>query len=448
MWKAKSHAIPSLFIVANSISWFLLTLFLIIDILYSSNQLPFDQVLTISACYFGGLILSSIIGGTLLAKTFLKKNALLVWNFAGVFSCLLFYFFYSPTNLVTTSALSLLLSCSIGLGIPTCLSLFASQSNTEKRGRLGAVVFFTIQILAALILLPLGGETIAFQFLILAVWRLIGVGGFLFYKPQERKPEEQKTSLLSIIRERRFILLFLPWFLFALINYIENPVLEIGMGKIGPDLYNNYVVITNVISSIAAIPAGILCDLKGRKITGIAGFVFLGLGYAFLSVFSGTGILAYIFFMVFDGVAWGILYVNFIFVIWGDLSEGRSREKYYVLGGLPFLLSGLIQVLVQPFAQYINIGLSFSFATFFLFIAILPLVFAPESLSDKIMKARELNDYIQKAIGAVNKRKPDEKKQTEEKEDQKSEQSTGEEDENSQETEQDKKARELAEKYY
>ena len=165
MWKAKLQAVPSLFIVANSISWFLLTLFLIIDILYSSNQLPFDQVLAISACYFGGLILSSIIGGTLLAKILLKKNALLVWNIAGVFSCLLFYFFYSPTNLVTTSALSLLLSCSIGLGIPTCLSLFATQSKTEKRGRLGAVVFFTIQILAALILLPLGGEAIPFQFL-------------------------------------------------------------------------------------------------------------------------------------------------------------------------------------------------------------------------------------------------------------------------------------------
>ncbi len=448
MWKAKLQAVPSLFIVANSISWFLLTLFLIIDILYSSNQLPFDQVLAISACYFGGLILSSIIGGTLLAKILLKKNALLVWNIAGVFSCLLFYFFYSPTNLVTTSALSLLLSCSIGLGIPTCLSLFATQSKTEKRGRLGAVVFFTIQILAALILLPLGGEAIPFQFLVLAVWRLLCIGGFLFYKPEEKRPEEQKTSLLSIIRERRFILLFLPWFLFALINYIENPVLELGMSKIGPDLYNNYVVITNVISSIAAIPAGILCDLKGRKITGIAGFVFLGLGYAFLSVFSGAGILAYIFFMVFDGIAWGILYVNFIFVIWGDLSEGRSREKYYVLGGLPFLLSGLIQVLVQPFAQYINIGLSFSFASFFLFIAILPLVFAPESLSDKIMKERELNSYIQKALNAVNKTKPDEKKQTEEKEDKNSEQSKGEEDENSQETEQDRKARELAEKYY
>jgi len=236
--------------------------------------------------------------------------------------------------------------------------------------------------------------------------------------------------------------------MFTLINYIETPILEIGMNSIRPDLYNTYFIVNNIISSIAAILAGFLCDLKGRKITGIVGFIFLGLGYAFLSIFSGSGIIAYILFMVLDGIAWGILYVNFIFVIWGDLSEGSSRERYYVLGGLPFLLSGLFQVLVQPFAQYINVGLSFSLATFFLFIAVLPLVFAPESLSDKIMKARELNDYIQKAIGAVNKRKPDEKKQTEEKEDQNSEQSNGEEDENSQETEQDKKARELAEKYY
>lgn len=450
MWKARSQVISSIFIVANSISWFILTLFLIINILYGSNsdQLPFQNIVTISFSYFGGLILSSIIGGTLLAKILRKKSVFLMWTLTGVFSCLLFYLFYSQANLAVVSILSLILSCSIGLGIPTCLSLFASSSKIEKRGRLGAVVFFIIQILAAMVSLPLDGQAVPFQFLFLALWRLIGVGGFLFYKPVEIDPEERKTTLSSIIRERRFILLFLPWFMFTLINYIETPILEIGMNSIRPDLYNTYFLVNNIISSIAAILAGFLCDLKGRKITGIVGFIFLGLGYAFLSIFSGSGIIAYILFMVLDGIAWGILYVNFIFVIWGDLSEGSSRERYYVLGGLPFLLSGLFQVLVQPFAQYINVGLSFSLATFFLFIAVLPLVFAPESLSDKIMKARELNDYIQKAIGAVNKRKPDENKQTEEKEVQNSEQSNDEEDENSQETEQDKKARELAEKYY
>ncbi len=406
MWKAKSQVISSLFIVANSISWFLLTLVFMINILYSKNAapLPFESIALLSASYFGGLILSSIIGGTLLSKILQKKSVFLLWNLLGVFSCLLFYFFYSQPNLVAVSILSLILSFSIGLGIPTCLSLFATQSKTEKRGQLGAVVFFTIQILAALILLPLDGETVAFQFLILAVWRLMGLGGFLFYKPADKKPDERKTSLLSIIRERKFLLLFLPWFMFTLINYVETPVLEIGMGSIGPDFYTTYSIVTIVISSIAAIPAGILCDLKGRKIVGVTGFIFLGLGYAFLSIFSGAGIIGYIFFMIFDGIAWGLLYVTFIFVVWGDLSDGSSREKYYVLGGLPFLLSGLIQVLVQPFAQYINIGLSFSFASFFLFIAILPLAFASETLSDKIMKKRELNRYIQKALSTVNRK--------------------------------------------
>ena len=450
MWKAKSQAASSLFIVVNSISCFTLTLVLIINILYGQNEDPlaFENIVTISVSYFGGLILSSIIGGTLLAKILQKKSALLIWNLMGAFSCLLFYFFYSQTNLEIVNILSLILGFSIGLGIPSCLALFATQSKTERRGRLGAVVFFTIQILTALILLPLGGQTIAFQFLIIAVWRLMGLGGFVFYESVERKPDERKTSLASIVRERKFILLFLPWFMFTLINYIETPVLEIGMSSIAPDFYTNFNIVNIMIISIAAIPAGILCDLKGRKITGIAGFIFLGLGYAVLSIFSGTGTFAYILFMILDGIAWGLLYVNFIFVIWGDLSEGSSREKYYVLGGLPFLLSGLIQVLVQPFAQYINIGLSFSFASFFLFIAMLPLVFAPESLSDKIMKSRELNTYIQKALSAADKKKADGKKQPEETENKDSDQPENESDGNKQETDQDKKARELAEKYY
>ena len=384
-----------------------------------------------------------------MTKTLQKKSALLTWNLMGAFSCLLFYFLYPIANFNTVSILSLILGFSIGLGIPSCLALFANQSKTEKRGRLGAVVFFTIQILSALILLPISAETIAFQFLIIAIWRLVGLGGFLIYKPVERKPEERKTSLVSIIRERKFILLFLPWFMFTLINYIETPVLEISMGS----FYTTYTIVGLMIISIAAIPAGILCDLKGRKITGILGFIFLGLGYAVLSIFAERlefGAFPYIFFMILDGVAWGLLYVNFVFVIWGDLSEGSSREKYYVLGGLPFLLAGLIQVLVQPFAHTIadNITLSFTLASFFLFVAMLPLVFAPESLSDKIMKSRELNTYIQKALLTADRKKADKKKQTQETENKESDQPNNENGENKEETDNDKKARELAEKYY
>jgi nucleotide-binding universal stress UspA family protein len=44
----------------------------------------------------------------------------------------------------------------------------------------------------------------------------------------------------------------------------------------------------------------------------------------------------------------------------------------------------------EPFAV-------FSFAAFFLFLAVLPLVYAPETLPEKTMKDRELKKYIEKA---------------------------------------------------
>ncbi len=192
--------------------------------------------------------------------------------------------------------------------------------------------------------------------------------------------------------------------MFTLINFIQTPIVEYHMG---PDIYSNYVLITFIINCFSAIGAGFLCDFKGRKVTGIIGFVLLGVGYAFLSFLSDPAvkIIGIVLFTIFDGLAWGFLYVNFIFVVWGDLSNVGNRAKYYFLGGLPFLLSGLIQVSITPIAKSIPIQTSFSLASFFLFIATLPLLYAPESLSDKLMKSRELFNYVNKALKKVQKEK-------------------------------------------
>jgi MFS family permease len=155
-------------------------------------------------------------------------------------------------------------------------------------------------------------------------------------------------------------------------------------------------MVTFLVSSISAFLGGTLCDFKGRKITGITGFVLLGISYAVLSVFPVTPLFQ-ILYVLLDSVAWGVLYVTFIFVIWGDLSENRIRERYYLVGGMPFLLSGLIEVCVQPFAKFIPISTSFSFASFFLFLAVLPLLYAPETLPEKEIKDRELKWYLNKA---------------------------------------------------
>jgi MFS family permease len=442
MLKTKLQGILSQFIVVNSISWFSLTLFTVMDF---SGITDFYKILIISGPYFAGLIFSALIGATLLVQKIREKRFLAIWVILGVVSCLLFYFLAPQATLSTLGILSLILGASVGLGIPASLSMFANQVKSEKLGRIAGLLFFIIQIFTALILLSIESVSIENQFLTFAIWRGLGLIGIIILIENIKNDKETKTSLKKILKDRTFFLYFLPWFMFSLVNFIQVPIVEVFMRNIttppSADIYNNYYSVAGLISSFTAIGAGFLCDFKGRKITGILGFVLLGIGYAFLSLLPdivGKYPAVYLF-TIFDGLAWGLLYVNFIFVVWGDLSQVDNREKYYFLGGLPFLFSGLIQVLVGPFVAGIPIGTSFSLASFFLLIATLPLLYAPESLSDKLMKNRELFNYVHKALQKVQKEKEISPDKNEEKGDDESEAA---------ETPEDIEARKLAEKYY
>jgi MFS family permease len=439
MLKTKLQEILPQFLVANSISWFSLTLFTVMDF---SGITDFGRILMISGPYFAGLIFSALIGATLLVQKLREKRFLAIWVLSGVVSCLLFYFLAPQATSLTLGIVSLILGASVGLGIPASLSMFANQIKSEKLGRVAAVLFFLVQVFSALILFIVDSVGIEDKFLAFSIWRLLGLVGILMLRVYIRSDKETKTSLIKILRDRTFILYFLPWFMFSLVNFIQVPIVELFMNGISSDVYSNYYSAAGLISSITAIGAGFLCDFKGRKVTGIIGFVLLGIGYAFLSLLPGiAGKLNSVYlFTIFDGLAWGFLYVNFIFVVWGDLSQVSNREKYYFLGGLPFLLSGLVQVLVGPFvAEGIPIGTSFSLASFFLLLATLPLLYAPEALSDKLMKNRDLSNYVNMALKKVQKEKETDQYEKEGKNKEENE---------AEETPEDVEARKLAEKYY
>ena len=284
---------------------------------------------------------------------------------------------------------------------------------------------------------------IEYTFLALAIWRLFGIGGVLLYQPLQTPPEERSTSSFSIIKERTFALYFVSWLLFALINSIEAPVVQGFLGS----SYNNYLIAATLISCFTALIGGVLCDLKGRKLVGILGFIILGVGYAFLSFLSGdlsTKGIGQILYTICDGTAWGLLYVTFIFVVWGDLSEGRIREKYYLWGSIPFLASSFISILVQPFASIIGIGTAFPLASFFLFIAVLPLIYASETLPEKAMRERDLKGYAEKALKQASKESKKKKTKDADKAETETEENEGE----GQQPSGYEEARKLAEKYY
>jgi MFS family permease len=199
--------------------------------------------------------------------------------------------------------------------------------------------------------------------------------------------------------------------------------------------------IENILIAASAVFCGFLADIVGRKRMSIVGFALLGIGYSFLGIYPESP-LSWYFYTVIDGVSLGILFVIFIITIWADLSNGSPSEKYYAVGVLPFFISYLLKLTTGPeIVAAIPPTSIFSFTALFLFLAVLPLVYAPETLPEKIMKDRELRSYLEKAQKIAQKEMKNQKQ--EKKEPQKK---TGESQEEN--TEEYIEAQKLSEKYY
>ncbi|MEM3873748.1 MAG: hypothetical protein QXU45_01235 [Candidatus Bathyarchaeia archaeon] len=384
-------ALSLMFLLTNSLALFTITWMLIRDL---TINIPFNETLVVFTVFYMSLLLSAIIGATRLTEKLWEKTFLSLWILLGACMYFLSIILVIKNVFLNLIITALILGASISMGIPVCLALFADHTDIKNRGVVGAAIFFITQLLTVFICALLNDLNIAEKFFAAGLWRLFGIAGIFFHVSAKiLHKERRRNSFSSIVGERTFILYFSPWFLFCLINFLEAPLLE---KFLGPELFNTHLVVEIAMSSVSAFIGGVICDFKGRKIASVLGFVLLGISYAVLSVFHGAYLPIYSF-MLLEGAAWGMLYVVFVFVIWGDLSEGGNRKKYYLLGSMPYLLSGWIEILAKPFVEVIPIYASFSLASFFLFLAVLPLLYVAETLPEKVVKERDLRSYIEKA---------------------------------------------------
>ena len=137
-------------------------------------------------------------------------------------------------------------------------------------------------------------------------------------------------------------------------------------------------------------------DLKGRRVVIILGLVMLGLGYVLLSLFPFISFVQ-AFYIIVDGIAFGIFAVAFTLVVWGDISNGERGEKFYALGNIAIPIAVILSIFFSPWLTMIDASSAFPLASFFIFLAIIPLFFAPELLPEKVIKEREIKRYIKEA---------------------------------------------------
>ena len=382
-WRA---AAPSIILVINSFVWYILTYVLFTSMVNPSMQLG------LFAIYNLGIAFSAILGAKFLPKK--RSLYLKMWILVGALSTSLLLGL-SNDNMLLNTSIVLFFGASIGVGLPSCLSYFADSTSIEKRGFLGGIIWsavgFTVLTFAYLTVLAFQLEPFHLT-LLLTIWRLSG--GILFLlmdKTNLSVVPQDSPSYFELIRRREVLLFFLPWVLFSIINFAEVPIIE----KYFNVPFVNVQLIEMAFVGIFAILGGFAADIVGRKRVVITGFVMLGVEYALMSVFASSEFLLYLF-IAFDGITWGLLFSVFLTVIWGDLGENYAKEKFYVLGGLPFLLANFLPILLDPFVRGTEI-IAFSFASFFLFLAVLPLMYASETLPEKKIREREIQFYVAKA---------------------------------------------------
>ncbi|MEM2971735.1 MAG: hypothetical protein QW270_04860 [Candidatus Bathyarchaeia archaeon] len=163
-----------------------------------------------------------------------------------------------------------------------------------------------------------------------------------------------------------------------------------------PEYYSLLQLLGLVFLGIFAFLGGFLCDWMGRKPVTILGFTVMGIAYAIVSAAS-MSLPAWFLFYVCDGFSWGLLDTTFILVVWGDLASKGAVEKYYFVGSMPLFLAIIVQKFFAGYVRLLNEVNAFSLAALLLFLAVVPLLYALETLPEKVIRERELRSYIEKA---------------------------------------------------
>ena len=377
---------PALVLVFNSLTWYSL-----IFAAFEKLSLSMTETFILYGVYYVGIAVAALAGASYFHRS--REKYLLLWMLFGVIMTTLLATIQSG-NFTLNLLVFIFLGFSIGAGLPSSLAYFADTTKVENRGTYGGITWCTVGF-GILAMASVIGVLDLFQTsILLALWRIAGLISF-FILTRRREELEQPTAVSSyhsILQRQDVILYLLPWIMFSLVNFAESPIL----GKLLGDFQLFAGFIEFAVTGVFAIVGGIIADTVGRKRVVITGFIIVGVEYAMLSLFSGIKASWYVY-TVLDGIAWGLFASVFFMTLWADLSEGRRKEKYYALGGLPYLLAGYLPVLVKPFIEGIETVAAFSLASFFLFLAVLPLMYAPETLPEKRIKEREFKGYVEKA---------------------------------------------------
>lgn len=347
-------------------------------------------------CFYISIAFSVLLG-SVISERVNRKKYLGIWILFGVLVNFLLIFVQDYTLFQIFSILS---GISFGFGFSSCVAFIADATNIEERGRIsGLVILFTYGIAIFIFSLSFAFQLTLTESIIIAL--VLRASSFLalVLDPFERI-EGKKISWFGILNTKGFIYYFTSWLFFIVAdgisvlfeNWLPESVQTASIMEFGGMISYLGIVFSSLIS-------GFTSDKFGRKKTIIFGLSVLGISYAFFAVITSAE--TYLITMLIYGAAWGIIIVNYFITIIGDFAKEGSKEKFYTLGAImPFILLLSVDLFTDILDLSAPTSLFSSILSMLLFVSIIPLIYAPETLPSEKIKKRKMEEYVER-VGKI-----------------------------------------------
>jgi len=329
-----------------------------------------------SAIFF--LILGAIL------DQFFRKKVHLLWNLIGaLFATIIFI---PLDGMVSAVLFAILGGFSASLAIPGIISKIIGITTFENRGSTaGLFIFFVYALVFSTSIFINSAYSLA---IVLITIKLINAALVILRKPKDATNDD--AALMAPFAMSSKLAFLAVWGIFLLVDILASN----SASQLLPKETLSMIVLQSIALGFASmLLGGWLMDHYGRKKLMVYSYAYLGIEYAIISVTRG-GIIAYTFI---DGIAWGILSVLFIMVLWGDIIRERERPIYISIAFSITIASLFFKNFLSLSGINLSIDQTFPSTSIFLFFAVILTLFLPETLPDKIMHGKELKDYLEQA---------------------------------------------------
>ncbi len=362
-----------------------------------------------SALFYFFAALSAIIGCALTSKVSHKK---FLWSWvtfgAVTQGCLILF-----KEEIVSIIFGPLLGISLGLGFPYTLTMFSDCTDLEERGRSSGIYLLLSFFMIACAMVANNALSLGL-FETIIVLMIIKSTGFLALILDDctggakKKHKKKSESWFSVLRQKDFGLYFFPWLMFLIAVVLTDHLVWADLQK-NLD-YLRMMEIARPLNyagtAIFGLISGIITDRFGRKLPIIIGLIIFGFSSALLGI-APSEISVFVHMMTI-GVAFGFLMVTYT-VIPGDIAS-NSKEKFYALiGVIPLTIYGGIGAIPRAFNLTVGANIVSPILSAILFLSILPVLQAPETLPQKIINARKIKEHMKKVGELMEKEKKKEK---------------------------------------